>query len=164
MVKTAITKRVDIKSSILKQARFGIVRATFNQGLTGNLEEFCIKTLRENRVPKKQIDIYRVPGSLEIPVMAKKLAQSDKYDVLIALGAIIKGDTYHFELVANECSRGCMNVALEYSIPVIFEVLAAYNRKQAEERCGRDEYNKGIEAAVAALEMLKVINSLGKND
>lgn len=156
MVKKAFARKIDIDCRLVKKARFGIIRALFNEELTKNLLDYCWETLRENGVVERQIDIVEVPGSLEIPLAAQRMAQTGKFDVLIALGVIIKGDTYHFELVANQCSHGCMQVALTYNIPVIFEVLAVYNQNQAEKRAGKNDYNKGIEAALAALRMLKI--------
>jgi 6,7-dimethyl-8-ribityllumazine synthase len=97
---------------------------------------------------------------LEIPLIAKKVAKRNTYDAIITFGAIIKGKTYHFEQIANECARGCMEVSLQYEVPVIFEVLAVYNIQDAIERATRREENKGVEAALTALQMIKVISNI----
>lgn len=133
--------------------KIAIIRSEFNPSLTENLESYCRKTLITHGVKKKNISTFQVPGSLEIPIVAKVLAKKKRYDVIIALGVIIKGDTYHFEMIANECARGCMDVALEYEVPIIFEVLATYTEEQAQLRAGKNRNNKGIEAAIAALKV-----------
>src|SRR5258708_2919522 len=117
-----------------KNIKIGIISSDFWKDIVTSLENECLKTLAKNGVTKNQVDIIRVPGSLEIPLVAKKLAQKAKYDALIAFGAIHKGKTYHFELIANECARGCMDVSLQYNIPIIFEVLAVYDIQDAIDR------------------------------
>jgi len=154
------TETVEIPKTILKKARVAIIRSEFNSSITENLEKYCLKTLLDYGLVKKQIALYKVPGSLEIPVVAQTIAQKKKADVIIALGAVIKGDTYHFEIVANECARGCMDVVLKYNVPIIFEVIPAYNLAQAKERAGNDNNNKGREAALAALKILKTLSQL----
>ena len=110
-----------------------------------------------------------MPGSWEIPLAAKKLAKKGGVDAIITFGAIVKGNTYHFEQIANECARGCMEVSLEYEIPVIFEVLAVYDLKDALERATRNkeneqsssgEQNKGVEAAKTCLEMIRLMRKV----
>ena len=108
-------------------------------------------------IPPAVVDSFAVPGALEIPVCASIISKKKIYDAIIAIGAVIKGETYHFELVANECGRGCMNVALESGTPVIFEVLCVNNIRQAKARAGNNDKNKGIEAAITALKMLQVL-------
>lgn len=140
--------------------KIGIVRSLFNAEMTGNLERFCRETLILNGVLEKNIVTATVPGSLEIPVTAQTMARTKKYDCIIALGVVIKGDTYHFELVVNESVRGCMQVALSNNIPVICEILAAYTIEQAKERTGNDEYNKGIEAANSAFHIVETLKNI----
>jgi len=111
-------------------------------------------------VPRSRIDVFRVPGAMEIPLTLKKLARTKKYDALIAFGAIVKGKTYHFEQIANECARGCMDVSLEHEIPVIFEVLAVYHIQDAVARATRAKENKGVEAAQTALRMIEILADL----
>jgi 6,7-dimethyl-8-ribityllumazine synthase len=107
-----------------------------------------------------RIELFTTPGCFEIPIMAQRLARRGRYDVMIALGAVIRGDTHHFELVANECARGVMEVSLKYDVPIVFEVLAVYRRQDAVLRAQDNRLNKGREAASAALALLERLNSL----
>lgn len=143
-----------------KDIHIAIVASVFQKEVTDNLENRCIATLKERGVLEKNITIIHVPGSLEIPLILKKLAKQKRYDALIALGAIHKGKTYHFEQIANECIRGCMDVSWHFEIPVVYEVLAVYEIKDAIERATRKKENRGVEAALTALEMIRVINNL----
>lgn len=140
--------------------KIAIVSSSFRKEVSDNLEKHCLKTLQRKGVNRKQVDRFRAPGSLEIPLVVKKLAKSEKYDAIIAFGAIVKGKTYHFEQIANECIRGCMDASWQYEIPVIFEVLAVYDLKDAMERATRKMENKGIKAALSALEMIKLMQKL----
>jgi 6,7-dimethyl-8-ribityllumazine synthase len=142
------------------EIKIAIISSSFRAEVTENLEKYCIATFRQKGISRSQIDIFRVPGSLEIPLIVKKVAKKNIYDAIITFGAIVKGKTYHFEQIANECARGCMEVSLEYEVPVIFEVLAVYNLQDALERAKRKEENKGVEAALTALEMIKVIANI----
>ncbi len=141
------------------RARIGIIRADYNPEITASLETWCIRTLGDCGVPEANIARYTVPGCFEIPVVAKELAMKKRFDVLIALGTIIRGETHHFDLIANECARGVMQVSLEFRIPVIFEVLATYNRSDALRRAANNRSNKGVEAAHAALLALAAMES-----
>ena len=147
-------------SKITKGLKIAIIRSEFNPLITKNLEQYCLKTLKQQGVKRGNITAFLVPGALEIPIAAKLLAKSKRYHAIIALGAIIKGDTYHFELVANECARGCMDIVLEYEVPVIFEVLATYTLEQAQIRSSNNKNNKGIEAAVAALKICTTLSKI----
>lgn len=149
---TPITKTAE-------DARVAIIRAQFNGDITTSLESYCLEALREGGIADSRIARFAVPGCFEIPIMAQRLAQQSAFDVIIALGAVIRGDTYHFELVAKECARGIMQVSLENNVPIIFEVLATYNRRDAQKRAGKNRFNKGIEAAHAALAMLAALKS-----
>lgn len=142
------------------EIKIAIISSSFRAEVTENLEKNCIATLKKKRVARNQIDIFRVPGSLEIPLTAKKLAKKGIYDAIITFGAILKGKTYHFEQIANECIRGCMEVSLLYEIPVIFEVLAVYDLQDAIERATRKNENKGVEGALTALEMIDLMAKL----
>lgn len=144
----------------IKQIKIAIISSSFRKEVADNLEKHCLATLKDKGLTDKQIDIFRVPGSLEIPLIAKKIARKNRYDAIITFGAIVKGKTYHFEQIANECARGCMQVSLEYEIPVIFEVLAVYDLQDAIERATRKQENKGVEAALTALEMIKIISKI----
>lgn len=143
-----------------KDIRIAIVSSSFRRNVVNALEKNCIVTLKRQGVFPSNIHVFRVPGSLEIPVVAKKLAAKREYDALITFGAIVKGKTYHFEQIANECARGCMDVSLQYEIPVIFEVLAVYRLKDALERVTRKSENKGVEAAESALSMIRLMSTL----
>ena len=140
--------------------KIGIIGTSFRESVTNELEKRCIATLRKNGISASQIKSIRVPGAFEVPFAAKKMAESGKYDCLITLGAVVKGDTYHFEQIANECARGCAEVSRQYGIPVIFEVLAVYKIEDALERATRKTENKGVEAAETALAMIKLISKL----
>ncbi len=142
----------------IKDIRIAIVSSSFRKEVADNLEKNCIKTFKDKELKISQIDIFRVPGSLEIPLVVKSLAKKGVYDAIITFGVILKGKTYHFEQIANECIRGCMDASWQYEIPVIFEVLAVYDLKDAIERAKGKEENKGIEAALTALEMIKLLS------
>lgn len=144
----------------IKNIKIAIVSSSFREDITKNLEKNCLQTLKEKGLKENQIDIFRVPGSLEIPLIAKKAAKTGKYDAIITFGTILKGKTYHFEQIANECARGCIEVSLQYEIPVIFEVLAVYEIKDAIERATRKKENKGVEGALTALKMIDLIAKL----
>jgi len=156
------TEKIELPKAVLKKAKIAIVRAQFNADFTQSLEKHCLATLLENGVKKDQILQFQVPGSLEIPIVAQNIAKAKKADIIIALGLVIKGDTYHFEIVANECARGCMDVALKYNVPIIFEVIPVYNLAQAKKRTGANNQNKGREAALAALKMLNVMSNFAR--
>ncbi|HXH48074.1 MAG TPA: 6,7-dimethyl-8-ribityllumazine synthase [Terriglobia bacterium] len=143
----------------ISRFRIAIIRGEYNREITLSLEEKCVETLLAAGVPEKNIRNFAVPGCFEIPLLAQRLASQKKYHALIALGAVIKGDTYHFELVVNECARGIMDVSLRHDVPIIFEVLATYNRRDAARRAGNNKLNKGIEAGQAALSLLATLSS-----
>ena len=144
----------------VKDIKIGIVRSSFRFEIAKNLEKHCLATLKQKGVKANQVTIVRVPGSWEIPLAAKKLAETKVYDAIITFGAIFKGKTYHFEQIANECARGCMTVALDYGLPVVFEVLAVYDPHDAIERATGKKENKGTEAALTALKMVDVLSKL----
>lgn len=147
-------------TNVIKDIHIAIVASVFQKEVTDNLENRCIATLKERGVLKKNLTVVHVPGALEIPLILKKLGKLKKYDALIALGAIHKGQTYHFEQIANECIRGCMDVSWHFEIPVVYEVLAVYQIKDAIERATRKKKNRGVEAALTALQMIQVIDNL----
>lgn len=146
--------------SSLNKIKIAIVSSSFRKEVSETLEKNCLATFKKEGLKEKQIDIFRVPGSLEIPLVVKKLAKKGIYNAIITFGAIVKGETYHFEQIANECARGCMEVSLQYEIPVIFEVLAVYDLKDALIRATRKEENKGVEAAQTALKMIKALSKI----
>ena len=144
------------------EARVAIIVSRFNSFINENLVDGALNVLkRQGLVPDDQITLVRVPGAVEIPLAVKKLAKSGKVDAVVALGCVIRGDTYHFELVANENSKGMAQVMLEYEIPVAFGVLTTDTVEQAIQRAGTKAGNKGAEAALSALEMINVLKNLG---
>ncbi len=144
----------------IKDLRIAIIGTSFRKKVTAELEKRCVATLRKRGLSTQQIRIVRVPGAFEVPLVAKKMAAQGIYDALIVFGAIVKGKTYHFEQIANECSRGCAEVSRAYEIPVIFEVLAVYNLADAYLRATRKNENKGVEAAESALSMIDLMSRL----
>lgn len=139
------------------EARFAIVCARFNELIVSKLEAAAIDTLKRHGVSVEQITVVYVPGAHELPLAAKRLAESKQYQAIIALGAVIKGATAHFEVVVNEQAKGLSQVALNYDIPVLTGVLTTHSIEQAIERAGTKAGNKGAEAALAALEMVNVL-------
>lgn len=140
--------------------RFAVVAARFNEVVTAKLVDGALAGLRTGGVADDDVDVAWVPGAFEIPVVAQRLAQTGRYDAVICLGAVIRGETAHFELVANEAARGIADASRACGVPVIFEVLATENLAQAEARAGGPHGNKGWEAAEAALEMAGLLGSL----
>lgn len=143
-----------------KGLRFGIVIARFNEFISGKLLAGCLDGLKRHGADESRIDIVWSPGSFEIPLLAKKLATSEKYDAVICLGAVIRGATPHFDYVASEVSKGVAHVGLETGVPVIFGVLTTDNLEQAIERAGTKGGNKGFDAALAAMEMVHLLKEI----
>lgn len=146
-----------------KGLKFGIVVSRFNEFITGRLLEGAQDALARHGVSEQDIDIVRTPGSFEIPLVAKKLAQIGKYHAVICLGAVIRGGTPHFDYIAAEVTKGIAQVALESGVPVIYGVITADTLEQAIERAGTKLGNKGFEAAVSAIEMANVVKALPKS-
>lgn len=140
--------------------RFGIVVSRFNDVVSERLLSGARDAFRRHAVPDEAVDVVRVPGSFEIPVTVKRLACSGSYDALVCLGAVIRGDTAHFEYVAGHAASGIARVALETGIPIIFGVVTTENLEQAIERAGGKAGNKGYEAALSAIEMANVLKQL----
>jgi 6,7-dimethyl-8-ribityllumazine synthase len=140
--------------------RIAIVAARFNEGVTKKLVDGALAGLEKHGVPGDAVELAWVPGAFEIPLVAKRLAASGRFDAILCLGAVIRGDTAHFDLVANEAARGIARVALDTGVPVIFEVLATDTLAQAEARAGGTQGNKGWEAAESALEMAALLRAL----
>ena len=141
-------------------ARFAIVAARFNEKITEALLEGAMATLAEHGVADDHVSVVQVPGAFEIPITAKRLAASGRYEAIITLGAVVRGGTPHFEYVAGECARGVSRVALQENVPVIFGVLTTDTDEQALDRAGGKEGNKGSEAAIAGLEMVTLLRRL----
>ena len=133
--------------------KFGIIVSRFNSAVTERLLEGALEALKTHGGEEKDIDVVRVPGAFEIPLLTQKLASSGKYDALICLGAVIRGDTPHFEYIAEAVTHGIGAVVLEHRLPISFGVLTTNNVEQAMERAGAKSENKGFEAALTAIEM-----------
>lgn len=144
-----------------RNIRFGIVLSRFNELVGEQLLAGAIEVLTRQGADQSHIRVVRVPGAFEIPVALKVMAASSRYDALIALGAVIRGDTPHFEYVAGECARGIAQLGIEYGMPVAFGVLTVNTLEQALERTGaRGGENKGAESARVAIEMASLIKKL----
>ena len=151
---------VQITDYSVDGARFAVVAARFNTAITDALLEGALATLAEHAVPNDHVSVVQVPGAFEIPITAKRLAASGRYEAIIALGAVVRGGTPHFEYVAGECARGISRVAQDEDVPVIFGVMTTDTDEQARDRAGGKEGNKGAESAHAALEMVTLLRRL----
>jgi 6,7-dimethyl-8-ribityllumazine synthase len=134
----------------------GVVQARFNESVTDALEQACRRELAELGVASDHIDLVRVPGALEVPVALQAMAEKGGYDALIALGCVIRGETYHFELVANESAAGVTRVALDYQLPIANAILTVENMEQALAR----QVDKGRDAARVAVEMCHLLDDI----
>ena len=158
---TEVIMQVIEGSLAAPEAKIAIVVARFNSFINEHLISGATDVLhRIGQVADENITLVRVPGAIEIPLATKKAAKSGKYDAVIALGCVIRGDTYHFEVVANESSKGLAQVMLEGEVPVAFGVLTTDTLEQAVQRAGAKAGNKGAEAASAALEMINVLKQI----
>ncbi len=141
-------------------ARFAIVASRFNGFIVESLIAGALDTLHRHGVVEANIDLIRVPGAFEMPLAAQQLAASNRYDGIIALGAVIRGSTPHFEYVAGECTKGLAMVSLQHSIPIGFGVLTTDTIEQAVERAGTKAGNKGADATLSVLEMVSLLRRL----
>ena len=144
-----------------KGLKFGLVVSRFNEFVTKKLLEGAQDALLRHGVSETDIDVAWVPGSFEIPLLAKKLAETNKYDAVICLSAVVRGGTPHFDYIAAEVSKGIAKVGLDTGLPVIFGVITADTLEQAIERAGTKMGNKGFEAAVNAIEMANLLKGIG---
>ncbi len=144
-----------------KGLKFGVVASRFNEFITRKLLEGAKDALLRHGVSEENIDIAWVPGSFEIPLAAKKLAQTKRYDAIICLGAVIRGATPHFEYIAAEVTKGIAKVSLETDLPVSYGLITADTLEQAIERAGTKAGNKGFDAAVDAIEMANLLRNIG---
>lgn len=140
--------------------RYALVVARFNSFIVDSLQAGAIDVLRRHGVKDEQITVIKAPGAYELPLLTRKVLATGKYDAVVALGAVIRGGTPHFEYVAGECVKGLSQVGLDNDVPVAFGVLTVDTIEQAIERSGTKAGNKGAEAALSALEMLSVISKL----
>ena len=141
-------------------ARFALVASRFNSFVVESLIAGAIDTLRRHGVADAQITLVRSPGAFELPLVVQKVAASGNYDAIVALGAVIRGGTPHFEYVAGECTKGIAQVSLASGLPIAFGVLTVDTIEQAIERAGTKAGNKGAEAALSALEMVSLLGRL----
>ncbi len=141
--------------------RFGIVVSRFNSFITERLLAGALDALSRAGADAKQMDVVRVPGSFEIPLAAKKLAASGRYNAIIAIGCILRGETSHFEYISSEVARGVQLAQMDTGVPIIFCVLTCDSLEQAIDRAGLKSGNKGFEAGLAALEMAHLARKLG---
>ena len=144
-----------------RDVRIAIVAGRFNEFITSKLVGGALDVLKRNDVSEENIDIAWVPGAFEIPLITKKLANTQKYDAIITLGAVIKGSTPHFDYVCAEVSKGGSQISLQSELPVIFGVLTTNNVEEAIERAGTKAGNKGADAAFSAIEMINLIKEIG---
>ena len=145
---------------LARDLRFAIVASRFNEFIVESLIRGAIEALGRHGASEKQIELIRVPGAFEMPLTVKKLLAARRHDAVIALGAVIRGATPHFQYVAGECASGLARVALETGIPIAFGVLTTDSVEQAVERAGGKNGNKGAEAAVTAIEMANLLRRL----
>lgn len=143
-----------------RELRFAILASRFNEFIVEQLVRGAVDSLKRHGASEKQIELVRVPGAFDLPVVARKLAQTRRYDAIVALGAVIKGATAHFDYVAGECAGGLARVAHETGIPVSFGVLTTDTIEQAIERAGTKAGNKGADAALAALELANLLRKI----
>lgn len=145
---------------IAKGMRFGIVASRFNDFICGRLIDGAVDALTRAGADEKELQIVRVPGAFELPITAKKMAKSGRFDAVICLGAVIRGATPHFEYISAEVSKGIASVGLETEVPVAFGVLTTDTIEQAIERAGTKAGNKGWDAAMTAIEMVDLFKKL----
>lgn len=143
-----------------KGLKVAIVVSRFNEFITNKLLSGAVDCLTRHDCKEENITVAWVPGAFEIPMVAKKLAMSKKYDAVICLGAVIRGATPHFDYVCAECAKGIAQVGMESSVPVTFGVLTTENIQQAVERAGSKSGNKGVDAAMAAMEMASLMKEI----
>ncbi|MBZ2175537.1 6,7-dimethyl-8-ribityllumazine synthase [Schnuerera sp. xch1] len=145
---------------IAEGLKFAVVVGRFNEFIGSKLLSGAIDGLERHGAKEEDIEIAWVPGAFEIPLIAKKLAKSNKYDAVICLGAVIRGSTPHFDYVSNEVSKGIANISLDTEIPVIFGILTTDNIEQAIERAGTKSGNKGYDAAITAIEVANLLKNI----
>lgn len=147
---------------VSENLKFGIVAGRFNEFIVSKLISGALDALKRHGCKEENIEMAWVPGAFEIPLAAKKMASSKKYDAIICLGAVIRGATPHFDFVATEASKGVAQTSLETGCPVIFGVLTTDSIEQAIERAGTKSGNKGFDAAVTAIEMANLLKEMAK--
>ena len=144
--------------------RFAVVVSRFNQPVTSRLLDGALAAFGRGGVDDRDMEVVWAPGAFEIPLVAQRLARSEQFDAVVCLGAVIRGETAHFDYVAGECARGVQEVALETDVPCLFGVLTTDTLEQALDRAGGAHGNKGWDAAMAAMEMAGLLESLPKRE
>lgn len=144
----------------VQNSKFCIVSSRFNSFIVEQLENGAIDALVRHGATKEDLTLVKVPGAFELPMVVQRIAASKKYDAIIALGAVIRGGTPHFDYVAGECVKGLAQISLQYDVPVSFGVLTVDSIEQAIERAGTKAGNKGAEAALSAIEMVSLFKNL----
>ena len=142
------------KKQNVKGLKIAIVQARFNQKITDALAKGAVKALKKSGINDKDIEIFQVPGSFEVPLICQKLAVSKKFDGLITIGAVIKGETAHFDYIAKAAVDGVMRIMLDFGIPITFGIITIYDLAQAKARARNNKSNKGYEAGMALVEMI----------
>jgi len=145
---------------IVRGARFCIIASRFNSFIVESLVDGAVDALQRHGAEARDIELVRVPGAFEMPLAAQRIATKKQYDAIIALGAVIRGGTPHFEYVAGECTKGLAGVSMQHDVPVAFGVLTVDTIEQAIERAGTKAGNKGVEAAMSAIEMVNLLKAL----
>lgn len=145
---------------IVSGARFGIAVARFNSFVVESLLEGAVDCLQRHGAKTTDIEVVRVPGAFELPLAVQRMAATKKYDAIIALGAVIRGGTPHFDYVAGECTKGLSQVMMQHNVPVSFGVLTVDTIEQAIERAGTKAGNKGAEATMSAIEMVNLLKKI----
>ena len=144
--------------------RFAVVSSRWNDFITGRLVEGALDALERLGAAEESVEHYRVPGSFEIPLLASRLAKSGRFDAVICLGVVIRGQTPHFDLIAGEVTKGVAAAGMESGLPVVFGVVTADNVEQAVDRAGVKAGNKGFEAAMSAVELVNLYKEAFKSD
>ena len=151
---------IEHKEAYISSEKIAIVASRFNSFIVDRLYDGAIKILNRHGIEGDSITVVKVPGAFEIPVAVKALLDKNEFDAVITLGAIIRGETPHFDFISNECTHGIAQLAINSGVPVIFGVLTVDNAEQALDRAGDEESNKGSEAAIVALEMIGVLQKI----
>lgn len=146
---------------VVRGARFGLAVARFNSFIVDSLQAGAIDTLLRHGAELKDIEVVKAPGAYELPLVVQRMLASDRYDAVVALGAVIRGGTPHFDYVAGECTKGLATGMMQSGVPVAFGVLTVDSIEQAIERAGTKAGNKGAEAALSAIEMVNLLKQIG---
>jgi 6,7-dimethyl-8-ribityllumazine synthase len=155
---------IDFGNISAESFRFAVVVSRWNGELTSRLAEGALEALERSGTPKDGVEIFNVPGAFELPLASMKAAESGRFDAVIALGVVIRGETPHFEYVAGQAAAGLMQASIETGIPVMFGIVTADTKEQAEARCGGLVGNKGYEAAMSAIEMANLAREMEAAD